>query len=225
MGRHSAVFAKTTMVILLALLAASCGDDSSTSSATPDTPDPGVEVDEVDEVGCEVIESPAPVLLEVGVVFEHPDNGNGHEACSSGFDLSPPTSGDHFDAWQNCGFYTARVRDYAAVHALEHGAVWIAYQPDLPAAEIAAIEAAFAGETHLLAAPYPGLQNPIVLSAWTRQLAVDSWADPSVDEFLDNFLGRLSTTAPEAGVRCSEGFGVAPDQPDSNYAAVVEAVR
>lgn len=216
MGRHAAV-----LLLVLSLIAASCGDDSDTSTSE-DVPDPDVELD---EVGCPIVDAPLPALLEVGVVFEHPDNGNGHEACSSGYDISPPTSGDHFDAWQNCGFYTTPVRDYGAVHALEHGAVWIAYQPDLTPDEVGAIEAAVEGETHLLAAPYPGLRNPIVLSAWTRQLAVDRWADPLVEEFLGNFVGRLSTTAPEAGVQCTGGFGIAPDQPDDNYASILELVR
>jgi len=172
-----------------------------------------------------VIESPAPVLLDVGVVFEHENNGRDHEACSSGYETAVPTSGTHFGVWQNCGFYTTPIRDSGAVHALEHGAVWIAYDPNLTSDEVRAIEAAVEGETHLIAAPYPGLQNPIVLSAWTRQLAVDRWGDPLVDEFLGGYVGRLSTTAPEAGARCSEGFGNAPDDPDAGYAAALEFAR
>lgn len=218
MGRHVAVF-----TFIFALLAAGCGDDGE-SEGSDSSPSEESET-EVDEFGCPVVDAVAPELLEVGVVFEHPDNGRGHEACSSGFDRSPATSGDHFDAWQNCGFYRVPIRDYGAVHALEHGAVWIAYQPDLSTEEIGAIEAAVEGETHLLAAPYPGLQNPIVVSAWTRQLAVDSFADPLVGEFLGSFTGRLSTTAPEAGVRCDGGFGTAPDQPDAGYVAILDQVR
>jgi hypothetical protein len=219
MGRHAAIF--RGIVVCLTLFAAACGDDGE-ATAPSTTLDASVELD---EFGCPAVEYSIPQLLAVGVVVEHPDNGNGHESCSSGFDLSPPASGDHFDAWQNCGFYTEPVRDYGAVHALEHGAVWIAFQPDLAADEVAAIEAAVASDTHLLAAPYPGLQNPIVLTAWTRQLAVDRWADPMVEEFLGNFVGRLSTTAPEAGVRCDGGFGLAPDQPDAGYAEILDAVR
>ena len=79
-----------------------------------------------------------------------------------------------------------------------------------------------AGDTHLLAAPYPGLQNPIVLSAWTRQLAVDRWADPTVQQFLDDFTGRRSTTAPEAGASCTGALGAAPDRPLLNYETILE---
>jgi hypothetical protein len=218
MGRHAAV-----LLAIFSLVAAACGTGDEEEEGAPAVVDGPVD-GPVDEFGCPVVELPAPVELEVGVVQELPDNGNGHEACSSGYDRSPPTSGDHFDAWQNCDFYTEPVRIAGAVHALEHGAVWIAYQPDLSTDDLAAIEAAVAGETHLLAAPYPGLANPIVLSAWTRQVAVDSWSDPAVAAFLGGFVGRLSTTAPEAGVRCDGGFGVAPDQPDAGFAEIFEAV-
>lgn len=207
--------------LVLALLAAACGDDGGDATPAPTVVDEsGQPV--VDEFGCAVLEQPAPTRLEVGVVLEYPDEGAGHEGCpESLFTHAPPTSGNHFGAWQNCGFYTEPVRDAPAVHSLEHGAVWIAYQPDLPADEVAAIEARMDGETHLLAAPYPGLQNPIVLSAWTRQLAVDRWADPLVEEFLGRFTGRLSTTAPEAGVSCEGAVGVAPDRPDANFAEIL----
>ena len=70
---------------------------------------------------------------------------------------------------------------------------------------------------HYLASPYPGLQNPIVLSAWQRQLAVDSLSDPAVAEFVERQLGRVSETAPEAGASCAEAVGAPPFDPDRNY--------
>ncbi|MEM7139465.1 MAG: DUF3105 domain-containing protein [Actinomycetota bacterium] len=216
MGRHVAV-----LLLVLSIIAAACGGDDG-GDASPTTVPPDVELD---EFGCPVVEVPAPELLEVGVVLERPDNGNAHAACPQGYDTSPPASGTHFDAWQNCGFYTEPVLDYGAVHSLEHGAVWIAYAPDLTADEVNAIAAAVEGESHLLAAPYPGLQNPIVLTAWTRQLAVDRWSDPLVDAFLNDFTGRRSTTAPEAGVTCGGGFGAAPDEPLANYESILSQVR
>ena len=37
---------------------------------------------------------------------------------------------------------------------------------------------------------YYGGELWLVLTAWLRQLAVDEWSDPAVEEFLDDFTGR-----------------------------------
>ncbi|MFT7608918.1 MAG: hypothetical protein ACI9MX_001985 [Candidatus Aldehydirespiratoraceae bacterium] len=217
MGRHVAVFS-----VVLSIVAGACSSsDEPASSPTTSVDSSG----EVDEYGCAVLDRPAPELLEVGVVVEFDDKGNSHEACAAGYDTAIPTTGTHFAVWQNCGFYTEPIRDNAAVHSLEHGAVWISYASDLTADEVEAIKTAVGEDEHMLAAPYPGLQNPIVLSAWTRQLAVDRWADPLVAEFIHDYLGRRSPTAPEPGVSCDGGFGVAPNLPDADYAPSLEWAR
>ena len=214
MGRHVAVFA------LVAVLAASCGDDGGAAAPSVTVGDDGV-AGAIEQ--CLDEPAPAPQLLEVGVITELPDDGNEHVFCPS-YEHRPPASGSHFDAWQNCGFYTAPVQDQTAVHALEHGAVWIAYSPDLAADEVAAIEARTAGEEHILAAPYPGLANPIVMTAWTRQLALEGLDDPLFEEFIDTYLARRSPTAPEAGASCGGAIGVAPDEPNAGFEAIAEQV-
>lgn len=62
------------------------------------------------------------------------------------YEQSPPVGGPHAPIWQDCGFYDAPVRDERAVHSLEHGAVWIVYDPQLDGDELAAIEALAADE-------------------------------------------------------------------------------
>ena len=217
MGRHAAVL--SWVVMSVAVLAEACGDGDSAGS-TVTTADGGV----TGAIELCLGESlPEPDLLEVGVIRELPDNGNDHVFCPS-YDQRPPASGDHFDAWQNCGFYTAPVQDQTAVHALEHGAVWISVAPDLPLDQIDAIEARLDGEEHLLAAPYPGLQNPIVMTAWTRQLALDEIDDPLFEEFIDTYQARRSPTAPEAGVSCGGAIGSPPADPDAGFQAIAERV-
>ena len=115
----------------------------------------------------------------------------------------PPVGGAHSGTWQDCGGYDAPVADERAVHSLEHGAVWIAYRPDLPEAQRAALRARAESQPYVLVSPYPGLPSPVVVSAWNRQLPLDYADDPRLDEFVRSF--RLGGNAPEPGAPCTGG--------------------
>ncbi len=117
----------------------------------------------------------------------------------------PPPGGIHFDIWQNCGVYEEPVATGNAIHALEHGAVWIAYTSDLPADEVAQLQERVVDETYLLLSPYPNLQSPVVLSAWGVQLEVDDAGDGRIDRFIDKY--RLGSQTPEPGAVCTHGVG------------------
>lgn len=149
-------------------------------------------------------------------IIEYPTDQADHVIGKVEYETYPPTGGDHFDFWHNCLFYTQPLIDEAAVHSLEHGAVWVAYRPDVNPETLSLIRTRVEAETHLMASPYPGLESPLVLSAWERQLAVESWDDPLVEEFLNGYLGRSSTTAPEAGLSCAGAIGTS-DNPSFNY--------
>ncbi len=92
-----------------------------------------------------------------------------------------------------------------AVHSLEHGAVWITYQPDLPKREVDALRRQVRGRTYVLASPFPGQPAPVIASAWGRQLRLDSADDPRLGQFVRAF--RLGDQAPERGGGCSGGVG------------------
>src|SRR5512135_382780 len=55
-----------------------------------------------------------------------------HSEAPQQYPQTPPVGGVHSSVWQNCGIYDQPIRNENAVHSLEHGAVWITYQPDLP---------------------------------------------------------------------------------------------
>jgi putative peptide zinc metalloprotease protein len=117
----------------------------------------------------------------------------------------PPVGGSHSAIWQNCGFYDAPILNEAAVHSLEHGAVWITYRPDLSREQVESLADVARGQTHLLASPFPDLPAPVVVSAWGRQLQLDSATDPRLDQFIRDF--RLGRQAPESGGLCTGGVG------------------
>ncbi|NDH75568.1 MAG: DUF3105 domain-containing protein, partial [Actinobacteria bacterium] len=78
---------------------------------------------------CPSVDRREPAELEIGVILELEYFGAAHVLCEVAYEMRPPASGDHFPTWQNCGFYTEPIRDETAVHSLEHGAIWIAYDP------------------------------------------------------------------------------------------------
>jgi hypothetical protein len=118
----------------------------------------------------------------------------------------PPVGGVHSPRWQNCGIYDRPVETKNAVHSMEHGAVWITYQPELPEEDVAVLSDLVRGQTYLLLTPYPGLKSPVVLSAWGIQLEVDSVDDARVEEFIGAY--RLGPQTPEFGAACSGGVGL-----------------
>ena len=117
----------------------------------------------------------------------------------------PPVGGTHHSIWQSCGIYTEPVPSENVVHSMEHGAAWIAYQPDLPADDVAALQDYVRGQTFIVLSPFPGLRSPVVVSAWSVQIELDSASDVRLEEFVDRY--RLGPTTPELGATCSDGVG------------------
>lgn len=129
---------------------------------------------------------------------------------------SPPVGGAHADAWLECGVYDVPVRDENAVHDLEHGAVWIAHDPDLAEVDVEALAEVL--PQNGIMAPYPGLDAPVVVTVWGRQLALDGVDDPRLELFLERYGN--GETAPEQGVSCAGGTtdpqgGDGPTGPDA----------
>ena len=129
--------------------------------------------------------------------------GGEHTQADVDYEQSPPAGGEHNPVWQNAGFYSAPIRDENAVHTLEHGAVWIAYSPDLPADQQDKVRELVEGQTCMLASPYPGLDSPIVASAWGKQLALEDANSPDLERFIRAY--RQGPQTPEPGATCTNG--------------------
>jgi hypothetical protein len=123
---------------------------------------------------------------------------------------TPPVGGDHNPVWQNCGVYTAPIANENGVHSLEHGAVWITYQPTLPAAQIAKLDADAKGQLYILVSPYVGLPAPVVASAWGKQVYLTGADDPRIEKFIKAYEQGPQT--PEPGAACVGGTGTPVQQ-------------
>ena len=137
--------------------------------------------------------------IEGVMIYEQQVRGHNDALHIAQSDL-PPVGGTHHSQWQPCGIYSEPVDAARAVHTLEHGAVWITYDPGLPAAQIADLQALAAGQDFLLLSPYPGQRSPIVLTSWGVQLEVQASDDGRIPAFISRY--RLGPTTPERGAAC-----------------------
>ncbi|MCL1692818.1 MAG: DUF3105 domain-containing protein [Actinomycetia bacterium] len=116
-----------------------------------------------------------------------------------------PAGGPHDGVWQNCGFYDAEVRSENAVHSLEHGAVWITYEPGLAEDQLRTLRGFTGGLDKVLVSPVAGQGSPIIVTAWANQLELIDADDARLAQFVNEFEGSFD--APEPGGRCNGGIG------------------
>lgn len=129
-----------------------------------------------------------------------------HVAASARVDYreSPPFGGSHDQIWAPCNgvVYPEAVRSENLVHSLEHGAVWIAYNPErLDQAAVNLLAGKVVNKPYTVMSPYPGLDHPVSLQAWGYQLKVDDPTDPRVDQFIISLRQNQQTT-PEPNATC-----------------------
>ena len=123
----------------------------------------------------------------------------------------PPAGGNHLGIWHTCGIYKVELLDEAAVHSLEHGAVWVTYKPEIPKEEIIKLTIMLSSRSKILLSPHPEQISPIVATAWGRRLEIESSNDLRLEKFVDFFVD--GEAAPEAGITCDRGIGRPPNDP------------
>lgn len=134
----------------------------------------------------------------------YPDVTANHIADEVDYDPIPPVGGNHDGAWLNCGVYTDQQRNENAVHSLEHGAIWITYDP--ASIDPNGVDAliALAPDTYTVISPYPGLGDAMAVSAWGAQLRFTDVTDPAVIDFIEEFW--RSPNGPEPTAPCTGGI-------------------
>ncbi|MFI1399575.1 DUF3105 domain-containing protein [Streptomyces sp. NPDC020681] len=151
-----------------------------------------------------VAEAKAPVTGEK--TWDAKKLGRNHVTEAVKYPMKPPVGGDHNQAWMNCNgdVYKEPVAEMNAVHSLEHGAVWVTYNDKAPAAEVTKLTKRVKDTPYSLMSPVKDQTGVIMLSAWGKQLTVDSADDPRVSQFFTKYVQGAQT--PEPGAACTGGL-------------------
>jgi hypothetical protein len=131
------------------------------------------------------------------------------------YNQSPPFGGPHDAIWADCTgvVYPKAVRSENMVHALEHGTVWIAYNPaEVTGKSLDELKDRTSNQPFTMLSPYPAMDTPISVQSWGHQLKVRSATDPRIDQFI-GALRRNPNTYPEVGASCD---ALGPGRFDTN---------
>jgi hypothetical protein len=111
----------------------------------------------------------------------------------------PPVGGPHFPRWLAPQVCEQPVQDGFVVHSLEHGMVWISYNPGLVDDEelerLRDIAGDFGGD--VLLSPRPANTSAVAVGSWERLLQLDEVDREQIEDFIEVNRNR----SPEPGVR------------------------
>jgi hypothetical protein len=165
----------------------------------------------VSAIGYAVYQSNSNALpedaSEIGEIaeFEYAA-GQEHVMTDVDYTESPPVGGSHDGIWADCdgAIYDQQVRSENAVHSMEHGAVWLTYNPDQISEDgLSVLTGYVQGQSYIFMSPYSGLGAPVSLQSWNHQLFLDSVDDPRINEFIQT-LRQNPEEYPEIGASCSQ---------------------
>ena len=157
----------------------------------------------------EVPVTDGPVLTGIMPSREHfPTQLRISDVVPDGYNTVPPTSGQHWGAWSDCGFYNYPLPDELLVHNLEHGNIIVSYNLN-DESEISALRDAVAAiplaEEYAIVRRYHAIpEGMVALTTWgvlDRMLGVDP---DRIARFFREFPGN---TGPEFanGLPCTTG--------------------
>lgn len=156
----------------------------------------------VDAIKNRNLNNPPDGVIEYAYTSSHVEGDIDYSAQEGYQGEIPPAGGVHNDTAQQCDVYAQPIRQESAIHSLEHGAVWITYEPTLAEDQVGSLKAMVQGDDYVMMSPYPGSPAPIVLTAWNRQLQMQSFDKDTVEKFMRAFKNKPGIT-PEFGASCS----------------------
>jgi hypothetical protein len=134
-----------------------------------------------------------------------PDEGNGHvdEGTIIIYKNYPPTSGSHYPRTADPGFYEQPVPEGYFVHSMEHGAIVLYYNPDLPDATKQQLKDLMtmlpfdgSGKPRLVIVPYTNMQTPLAIAAWRRLLLMKDYNFDEIRTFYQEWVNKGPENVP-----------------------------
>lgn len=123
---------------------------------------------------------------------DHIPEGGSHAP----YNMSPPTSGWHYDRWASWGIKTEPLPEELFIHNMEHGGVILHYNcPDGCPDEVAQMEEIVRRTDETILMPNPGMESRFALTAWNWILTMDEYDDNQARDFVRSHLN--SPNAPE----------------------------
>lgn len=123
---------------------------------------------------------------------ERPLNeGRAHvEPAEIAYDDAAPTSGAHLASAPACGVAPSQLDPGLAVHALEHGAVVLWYDPASDDLADRLPDILDDWDSHWILSPNSDIADPIVATAWNRRMSFQDADEPALREFVETYRER-----------------------------------
>ena len=189
------------LVLLLSGCGGSDGDQAAPAASAPPAPTAEASAPEPSEAPEPDEDAVDPASIE-GLEQLAEDPSHEHTEDPVEYDRVPPLGGPHHPRWLACDVYDEPVPLELATHSIEHGAVWIAYAPDLPAEQVEQLAAlAELDEEYVLVAPQDGLDSRVVAVTWGAGIEASSADDPRLEQFVRAFAGGGQGGEPGAPCR------------------------
>lgn len=119
------------------------------------------------------------------------DQGRGHinvGASHPAYNSNPPTSGPHYEKWEEKGIYKVQQPDEGMIHNLEHGYIWISYRPDASPEVIKQLENFYGFGKKIVVEPRKENDKLIAIAAWNW---LDKFDPASKNSLNDAELKRI----------------------------------
>lgn len=111
----------------------------------------------------------------------------------------PPAGGPHYAVPWPTGVFSEEPADGYLIHSLEHGIIWISYQPELVTPEQLSALTSLADDNRrdVILAPRSANDAPVYVMSWGRRLQVEAGDLETIRRFIDTNRDR----SPEPGLR------------------------